>query len=236
MSVNKVLQHHFLFLSWTIKVVALMSLQRIMMVGFFTDSTYHQLSLSNLSLFFDLLFQGFRFDLLVWGFFWIPIFVLFWPTFLLFSKSKFYVRWAFEFIRFYFGLIVSFVAVLSILDFDFFSRNLERITYFDWRLQGTNISWNQPMLSFGAFTVIGYLAILFLVFFFEVDKSKAKQSKISSFFERRMYLFCLLQFLLIALAARGTLTPHHLNIEHSLVSADPVLNELVLNSVWNWDK
>jgi hypothetical protein len=42
--------------------------------------------------------------------------------------------------------------------------------------------------------------------------------------------------LLAGLAARGTVTPHHLEKQHSLVSSNPALNQLVLNAVWSFDK
>lgn len=48
--------------------------------------------------------------------------------------------------------------------------------------------------------------------------------------------FLLAPLLLVALVARGTLTPHHLGYEHSLISEHSLLNELVLNPVWTFDK
>ncbi|MGZ3774805.1 MAG: hypothetical protein ACXVCY_13345 [Pseudobdellovibrionaceae bacterium] len=45
-----------------------------------------------------------------------------------------------------------------------------------------------------------------------------------------------LPLLLIALAARGTVEPHHLALEHSEVSNNKAINEMALNAVWCFDK
>lgn len=41
---------------------------------------------------------------------------------------------------------------------------------------------------------------------------------------------------LVALMARGTVTPHHLEKEHSYVSGAAILNKWVLNSLWAFNK
>ena len=46
----------------------------------------------------------------------------------------------------------------------------------------------------------------------------------------------LLPLILIFLAARGSVMPHHLALEHSQVSANKELNEMALNAVWCFDK
>ena len=51
-----------------------------------------------------------------------------------------------------------------------------------------------------------------------------------------MALRILLPLILIVLAARGTVTPHHLALEHSEVSNSKELNEMALNAVWCFDK
>ncbi len=51
------------------------------------------------------------------------------------------------------------------------------------------------------------------------------------------FLFYLLIPLLIgAFFARGTLTNHHLEIKHSQISNNSLMNELVLNPLWTFDK
>ena len=46
----------------------------------------------------------------------------------------------------------------------------------------------------------------------------------------------LLPFILVFLAARGTVEPHHLALEHSEVSSNTSINEMALNAVWCFDK
>ncbi len=42
--------------------------------------------------------------------------------------------------------------------------------------------------------------------------------------------------IVVILAARGTVEPHHLALEHSEVSNSKPINEMALNAVWCFDK
>ncbi|MNT91983.1 hypothetical protein D3C72_2331740 [compost metagenome] len=51
-----------------------------------------------------------------------------------------------------------------------------------------------------------------------------------------IFIRLIFPFVLIVLAARGTVEAHHLGMEHSVVSSVSSINEMALNPLWCFDK
>lgn len=175
---------------------------------------------------------GFRFDFLVLGFAWIPIVAITWLWALAFPPRKLFFLW-----KIYFVVAVLLTFDLSWMDFfwtavtssrlnhEFFSADSKQILDEGWKLLGPTKSW---IATFG----MG-LSSLGLVLYLHELKLKKDYSMPPIW---KVTLQALLSFLFVAFAARGTWTPHHLNIEHAQVSENPLLNQIPLNPLWNLDK
>lgn len=177
-------------------------------------------------------FAGFRFDLLVLGFIWIPVVVLIWLWALAFSPRKLFFP-----AKIYFVVIVLLIFDLSWMDLfwtsvtsfrmnsEFFQADTQVILDQGWKVLGTRKSWIST-LGMG-------LSSLGVVLYIHGLKWKSAYSATPPM---KLAFHIFLSFFLVAFAARGTWTAHHLNIEHAQVSKEPLINQLVLNAPWNLDK
>lgn len=181
---------------------------------------------------------GFRFDLLVFGFLFIPIYFIV-------VTQAFLQRWPakmFNTYKLYFGGVWFLICALSFIDFFHFSRYGARMRFVDY------MSWNPDVFIFQAkampphqvwiFCIItimlfglGYLLTAGIKFGDWKDEYSPQAGT-----KLEVTLRLLLPLLLIALAARGTIEPHHLSLEHSEVSSHKAINEMALNAVWCFDK
>lgn len=174
---------------------------------------------------------GFRFDLLVLGFFWIPIVTLTWFSALFLTPQK-----IFRFVKAYFFFVLLGTAVLSWFDFFWTSMKGTRLNAgflkADW-LEVLSRGWEQlgprSALSISALVFSSTAFLLFLIARIDWLKPRGTSTLTQLAWQVLGSLF------LVASAARGTWTAHHLNIEHALVSENPQVNQLPLNAVWNLD-
>ncbi len=178
-------------------------------------------------------FVGIRFDILVLGFFWIPVFVLtlLWSLFQ--EAEKIFVP-----LKIYWVLLVLLILDLSWVDLFWFASRGDRLNHelfqvnpwvalsTGWLILGAKVSWLVTIVM----TVSG-LMLTVLIF-----KAKMQTVALPSHSKLQITGKLFLVFLMIALAARGTWTPHHLNIEHAQVSDNSLINKIPLNPVWNLDK
>ncbi|WII72111.1 hypothetical protein QJS83_16740 [Bdellovibrio sp. 22V] len=181
---------------------------------------------------------GFRFDLLIFGFLFIPLyFVLMIQAF-----TESWPKTLFVFYKGYFIVVWFLICVLNFVDFFHFSRYGVRMRFQDyigWNLdtlveQAKLLQPNQVWI-FSIITVLlfslGYTLTKSLKFGEWKDEySPQKGSKLE------VALRVLLPLIVIILAARGTVEPHHLALEHSEVSNTKAINEMALNAVWCFDK
>lgn len=178
---------------------------------------------------------GVRFDALVWGFFLIPVVLL--------SQLSIFVprTWTqlVGLIRFYLMCVWTLVAAALLVDEFFFAFHHRHWTWTD--LQAGDFSFlTEASQRWGGLTLSLLLAIRVLVGiggvrgFFQWQASSEMESGSLSW-DKRLGLW-VWPLLLVALAARGTVTAHHLGMEHSEVSAHPWVNQLSLNVVWAFDK
>lgn len=175
---------------------------------------------------------GYRFDLCVLGFFWIPPLILSCVLGLLIDPKKLFVLW-----KVYFMAIVGAVFYFSWMDFfwtavkgtrlnsQFFESDAMAVLQAGWQAVGSNQSW----IATG---IMGIPAVLLLVMLFRKTLGPVRMvpTKLGMAFQFLAFFF------FVTFAARGTWTPHHLNIEHTRISPSGQLNQLPLNALWNLDK
>lgn len=182
------------------------------------------------------LFTGVRFDALVLGFLWIPILVLtwIWSSFScpkkLFRLWKFYLIMAVLIIFYFSWLDLFWTAAKNLrLNHEFFEASQRIILDSGGVVLGRarSIVFTGAMIS----SCLGILlSIHWLPFPPEKTGSSETGSPLKIFLQAMVILFC------VALAARGTWTAHHLNVEHAEVSENTLVNQIPLNPIWNMDK
>lgn len=211
----------------TLLILLWMSFIRLSLYGalFFSQLGWHQ----------DLpaaFIAGFRFDLLVMGFFWIPVVLGGWASVLFVSPRKLFLFW-----KLYFVVVVLLIFDFSWLDFFWTAFKGERLNHEflnENSMEFLDQSWQQlgPFLSWSvtAFFGIYAMALVFYLYRLRMKKDYSLPSR------KKIMAQALFSIFLVALAARGTWTPHHLNLEHSQISQTPQINQIPLNALWNLDK
>ncbi len=195
------------------------------------------------------LFAGFRFDLLILGFVWIPIVVGTWLCAIWWNPRRLALIW-----KLTFALLILAIFDLSWLDLfwtathqsrinsQFFNSDLKTVVIEGWLTLGSLRSlFYLVLLASSTFAMI--LSLNWKERWKVVGEKKAAGERAAEPLRQRVesppakFFFQLIgSFLLVALAARGTWTAHHLNMEHSQVSEEPKINQLVLNPAWNITK
>ncbi len=181
---------------------------------------------------------GFRFDLLVFGFIFIPLFFVL----IIQAFTERWPRWIFAAYKIYFVGVWFLICTLSFMDYFYFARYGARMrfeNYMSWSPQvwmdQVQILPKNQVWIFCVITVLlfslGYMLTKSLKFGDWKDEySPQRGSKVE------VFLRVFVPLILIALAARGTVEPHHLALEHSEVSSNRAINEMALNAVWCFDK
>jgi hypothetical protein len=177
-------------------------------------------------------FAGFRFDLLVLGFAWIPIVVFTWLWALAMPPRKLLLVW-----KLYLVICILAVFDFSWLDFfwtavagarinhEFFTSDSKQVLDEGWKILGAGRAWIVT-LGMG----LSSLGLVIYVYDLKLKKSYSIPSR------AKVICMAIASVFLVALAARGTWTAHHLNIEHAQVSENPIVNQIPLNPIWNLDK
>lgn len=181
---------------------------------------------------------GLRFDLLIFGFLFIPLYFLL----LIQAVTEKWPRGMFVFYKSYFTVIWFLICAMSFIDFFYFAKHGRRMRfeeYMSWhpqvfieQAQGLqpNQTWVFVVITVLLFS-LGYMLIKSLKFGEWKDEYSPQRG---STLETALRI--LLPLILIVLAARGTVEPHHLALEHSEVSSNTAINEMALNAVWCFDK
>jgi hypothetical protein len=182
---------------------------------------------------------GVRFDLLILGFFWIPVVLFTWLVAIMTDPRKLFGFW-----KIYFAFIVLLIFDLSWTDLFWASVHLTRLNseFFHSTFRVVlETGWNVLGVTRGlVFTsAMAFSAFGMILSIYWQQLPKDKPNPIRQRVESPPLIFFLQligSFLLVGLAARGTLTAHHLNIEHAQVSENPAVNQIPLNPIWNMDK
>lgn len=188
-------------------------------------------------------FMGLRFDLLVLGFVMLPVvpfsFLLRWP------RSPGGV--ALVGLRWYLGFAWTVIVLLGVIGHLFFVLKGRQFTWWDMGF----LSEQQPLIFGFLMSTSGILVSLIAlcelsIGWRELGRWTSRVRRAREALEGdsvsvkvswgETALRTLGPWLLVGLAARGTVTPHHLEKQHSDVSSSPALNQLVLNPVWSFDK
>ena len=182
-------------------------------------------------------FTGARFDLLILGFFWIPVVLFTWVYATLGDPRK-----LLKFYKLYF-------CALILMEFDFAWWDLLWVAAHQTRLNSQFFSSDFRSLISSGVTVLGSVrafifpasmglsafGLILSVWWLKFPKQKDGSEGVSTSFPL-WTIQIIASLLMVALAARGTWTAHHLNAEHAQISNNPWLNQLALNPIWNADK
>lgn len=181
---------------------------------------------------------GLRFDLLILGFVLMPVVVL--TTLQAFLES--WPKGMFTFYRLYLGFAWTVICLLTFIDFYHFTNVGTRMRFADY------MSWNFETLFDQAQRILPNQSVIFAVITllllalglmmvialrFGEWKDEFSPRKGSKF---EILIRLILPYAFVILAARGTVEPHHLALEHSMVSSVPSINEMALNALWCFDK
>lgn len=181
---------------------------------------------------------GFRFDLLVMGFVFIPVF------FVVITQAYLqkWPRSMFIFYKFYFLIIWFLICTLSLVDYFHFARHGAHMRFNDYMSWSPHVLADQALgLQQNQVWIFCVITVLLFVLGYTLTKSikfgdwkdefsPQSGSKIEILWR------LVLPLIMIGLAARGTVEPHHLALEHSEVSNFTAINEMALNAVWCFDK
>lgn len=181
---------------------------------------------------------GIRFDILIFGFLFIPVY-------LVLMLQAFFEKWppkGFFFYKTYIGLAWILICALTFVDFFYFAHHGKRMRYVEYSSWTPEVLLEQAKaLQINQILVFTVISVVLLILGHMLIKSLhfgEWKDEYSPHPARRgeVLLRILLPLILIVLAARGTVTAHHLNLEHSEVSNSKELNEMALNAVWCFDK
>lgn len=218
--------------------IAMIFFMTLFRLNFFFLDVYYILPELNPGEILQAFLAGVRFDVLIFGFLFIPIY------FLLILQAVF-EKWPkklFYFYKTYFGLAWIVICALTFVDFFYFTKHGTRMRfadYSDWSFattyeQAQSLQINQ-WATFTIITVVllvlGHMLIKSLKFGVWKDEYSPHPA-----YRGEVLLRILVPLILIMLAARGSVMPHHLALEHSEVSDSKELNEMALNAVWCFDK
>lgn len=156
---------------------------------------------------------GLRFDLMVLGFFNFPLLLILWSPRI--TKQ----------LKYYFVFMAAVVSVISYMDLIYYQQNqdrLNRLFLFPHSQPGWDVLLRQLSFSIATF-VPAMIYILFIL------KWKCSAGTVRP---RNYFLI----FLLISLAARGSLGSHHLDLRHSNISENNFINLLCINSPYALDQ
>jgi hypothetical protein len=227
-----------IFIEWARVGAKFLFLMSLMRIGLFFLVVQASLSTASGLEVFQSFIAGLRFDLLILGFIFIPVVLLLLVQsyFLLWSQGLLFLY------KIYFFVIWIIVCVMNFLDFCFFISQKKRMRFEDY--SQLNMDWLQqhvltpPALERVAFFVL--TLILLVIGLGVVSNIKFGNWKdqvspnIGSTTEILWRLF--LPIFGVALAARGTVEPKHLSLEHSEVSSEQPVNDMALNPIWCFDK
>lgn len=180
--------------------------------------------------------MGLRFDILVAGF-WLIVPVL---TGTAKALARFHIpRWPLL-LKAYVSVMWLFFILVHGADQLFFAARLRHLSIYDLErgdLSFVNVAFEH--LGGTTFVLLGgvvfFAGLLGLRWIWESFPAKSSPVLIREGLVM-LGLRVFVPILLTSLAARGTVTPHHLDQRHSEISENRVLNSWVLNSVWAFDK
>lgn len=181
---------------------------------------------------------GARFDLLVLGFLFVPLYFLI----LVQAFSEAWPKAIFWFYKIYFALAWIMICALTFFDFFHFAQFGQRMRFKDYQALNVDMVIEQinrlPQSQGLVFCVIAALLLLLGLMLVKGLQFGNWKDEFSPHPGTKFEVVwrVVLPLILIALAARGTVEAHHLELQHSEVSTIKAINEMALNAVWCFDK
>jgi hypothetical protein len=192
---------------------------------------------------FWILFNGLRFDALILGFVYLPLYFLSWV---------FSLRWIAIYLKFTWLIIV----ILNFINLHFFMKHGTHRYWSDhlvlegyvsdaksWWINESLVTALVLILIYLLIFGIGHKTVSDLMLAEKPDELRNEQSDEAENNPRLRFeaplrngLKSILVLCLLALMARGSLFKHHLRREDSEVTSSSALNEIVLNPLWTLDK
>jgi hypothetical protein len=222
---------HYLkiFARWTmIALLAASVFRLILWLGFYSKKA--TLSLDLLAAFVS----GLRFDLLVYGFFWLPFLFAIWLL-CFFKKTD----WLYNFGRSYWMIAQTYFILFILAEIFFVAARGHRLNSQFANLQPSEL-FPVAFQNENPFLLLFVLAATTIAIIWVYRKllniqpqNWVPQRDLSGI---RQLALVILSFLIAGLAARGTVRAHHLRYEDALVSENPQINQIPLNPVWSQDK
>lgn len=214
-----------------IYICAIMILGVMTLHRFYLLSEYRFLGHFDSDSVFSLFLAGFRFDLLVVAFCLFPVTVFVWMYnfgVAIVPKYEFGLRRSsHSFIALWLLVVTLAVGMSNYFDDLQFAKTRMRLNPENLQVAIDNATpfFQYPLYkaTFSFFVLVIVTILLFRRCEEFIDARPRRELWLS-------FLFTIIVFL----SARGTVTAHHLNIEHSRVTEDVVLNRLALNPIWTW--
>lgn len=223
------------FLKVSLVWIVLLSLFRF---NYYFLSVYHAYPHASIIELIHSFWAGLRFDILIWGFISIPVYVLL----MLMSLMMWWPSALWVLLKGYLYLVWIIICAVTFFDFFYFTKHgahLRLLQYqeWDWSVASQWITefdltrrW-MFIVVWALISVIGLLALRYMPRSNWKDWASPRKPQV---LEKTWRI--LVPALLIALAARGTVTAHHLRYEDSQVSFTSAINEMALNALWCLDK
>lgn len=216
-----------LFAKLTLAILGWLSFFRLVLFTFVLNQNKFPLAETLLAF-----WMGFRFDLLVLGFLWIPFVFIVWLTPLRWSPKK-----LLPYFKFYWLVQIFLMFNLSWMDIFWtgqFHSRLNDSFKFPESMADLSLAWEKMGYfdSILSTALMGVATVFLLHYLVNLELKKTFETPS----HQKTLVRVLLSLLFVAFAARGTLTPHHLELAHAQISNDPLLNQLPLNAMWNMDK
>ncbi|MBK7960209.1 MAG: hypothetical protein IPK04_02680 [Bdellovibrionales bacterium] len=244
---QRVFELFFIYLGYSGYVLFGFSVQRLLNLLMIEEEVY----LISWGKLFELFWMGARFDLVVIGFIGLPCIAFS----LLFEIFGIWLEKDLWWTKTYLLLTWVFASIIGFLDLGFFALNHrhlqwsdhQRFAYFEGMDYLLNLlPWTTLILGFVAWigvcifiykSIRGLCLVRLSRRFSDIRKLLARLlgSRCEKFCSYRIVRI-LFPLMTVAFFARGTLSAHHLELQHSEISDHPVLNELVLNPIWTMDK
>ncbi len=188
---------------------------------------------------------GIRFDLCVLGFINIPaLFITWWICTDKMIQAgnpilKVLRKWS---LWGYLGVTTLIIHIVGMLDLMYFATSGHRWTYSDWQSSGFEFfgavatRWGSLFTGsiIAIFLMLWVFRCIFILFRVQLHVLDLPEEQL-----RPLLLVvrgAIAPVFIVALAARGTISAHHLGMEHAEVSQVQSLNQLALSPLWAFDK
>jgi hypothetical protein len=183
------------------------------------------------------LLTGVRFDLLVLAFFWFMPLLGTWLWAMRLAFPVLSVVRLFQFWKSYWTLVVLISGLFIAVDFFFSAAHQTRINHEIWNYNWIKIFADgfEKMRPVNTAVVVLWLVVTTKWMHRSVVRAGLGSHGVKRSSAGIFALQFLATVLFVGLCARGTVTAHHLNREHTVVSSNEVVNQIPVNPIWALD-